>query len=222
LNNKIIEWGSIKALQMWADLRPEVVKSISSGQAVQAQNVARNLHVPEGRATPVSRSPSTARPPPDTPQTPSARAERKSPDLDSRRADSLSGVSGSDVPMAAVQEAAASTNPELIVTEPTPVAAEVDTSESRPPPLLEAALQKAAVKAAVAVPGSEEKREAEQEVKVIAEIAAAEASTEHSSTPPPASVSLDESGSSTPRCPPPSKVEDDLNPDPAPRDPAAD
>jgi osomolarity two-component system response regulator SSK1 len=52
LNNKIIEWGSIKALQMWADLRPEVVKSIASGQAVQAQNVARKLHVPEGRGTP--------------------------------------------------------------------------------------------------------------------------------------------------------------------------
>ncbi|KZT20652.1 hypothetical protein NEOLEDRAFT_1140490 [Neolentinus lepideus HHB14362 ss-1] len=50
LNNKIIEWGSIKALQMWADLRPEVVKSISSGQAAQAQSVAQKLHVPEGRS----------------------------------------------------------------------------------------------------------------------------------------------------------------------------
>lgn len=50
LNNKIIEWGSIKALQMWADLRPEVVKSISSGQAAQAQSVAQRLHVPEGRS----------------------------------------------------------------------------------------------------------------------------------------------------------------------------
>ncbi|KDQ65024.1 hypothetical protein JAAARDRAFT_28689 [Jaapia argillacea MUCL 33604] len=48
LNSKIIEWGSIKALQMWADLRPEVVKTISTGQAVQAQNVARRLHVPDG------------------------------------------------------------------------------------------------------------------------------------------------------------------------------
>lgn len=57
LNNKIIEWGSIKALQMWADLRPEVVKSISSDQAAQARNVARRLHVPEGRTTP-SASPS--------------------------------------------------------------------------------------------------------------------------------------------------------------------
>jgi len=57
LNNKIIEWGSIKALQMWADLRPEVVKSISTDQAAQARNVARRLHVPEGRTTP-SASPS--------------------------------------------------------------------------------------------------------------------------------------------------------------------
>ncbi|KAH8106074.1 hypothetical protein BXZ70DRAFT_1004358 [Cristinia sonorae] len=52
LNGKIIEWGSIKALQMWADIRPDVVRSISSGQAAQAQNVARRLHVPEGRSTP--------------------------------------------------------------------------------------------------------------------------------------------------------------------------
>ena len=52
LNGKIIEWGSIKALQMWADIRPDVARSISSGQAAQAQNVARRLHVPEGRSTP--------------------------------------------------------------------------------------------------------------------------------------------------------------------------
>lgn len=60
LNNKIIEWGSIKALQMWADIRPEVVRGFSTGQAAQAQNVARRLHVPEGRSTPTvarSRSP---------------------------------------------------------------------------------------------------------------------------------------------------------------------
>lgn len=49
LNNKIIEWGSIKALQMWADLRPEVVKNLASGQANQAQAVASNLHMPEFR-----------------------------------------------------------------------------------------------------------------------------------------------------------------------------
>ncbi|KAG1858966.1 hypothetical protein DFJ58DRAFT_715745 [Suillus subalutaceus] len=64
LNNKIIEWGSIKALQMWADLRPEVVKTISTEQTAQAQLVARLLHVPEGRTTPISslsRSPSKAR-----------------------------------------------------------------------------------------------------------------------------------------------------------------
>src|SRR5882762_528536 len=57
LNNKIIEWGSIKALQMFADLRPEVVKTISTGQTAQAHKVARGLHVPEGRVTP-SDSPS--------------------------------------------------------------------------------------------------------------------------------------------------------------------
>jgi osomolarity two-component system, response regulator SSK1 len=51
LNSKIIEWGSIKALQMWADIRPEVVKSITTGQAAQAQQVARRLHVPEGRSS---------------------------------------------------------------------------------------------------------------------------------------------------------------------------
>ena len=51
LNSKIIEWGSIKALQMWAEIRPEVVKSIATGQAQQAQQVARRLHVPEGRST---------------------------------------------------------------------------------------------------------------------------------------------------------------------------
>ena len=66
LNNKIIEWGSIKALQMWADIRPEVVKSITTGQAAQARDVASKLPVPEGRATPVaprSRSPSMSQKP---------------------------------------------------------------------------------------------------------------------------------------------------------------
>ncbi|KAI0069111.1 hypothetical protein BV25DRAFT_1845138 [Artomyces pyxidatus] len=57
LNSKIIEWGSIKALQMWADIRPDVVKTITSDQNAQAQNIARRLHVPEGRASP-SASPS--------------------------------------------------------------------------------------------------------------------------------------------------------------------
>ncbi|KAF6762476.1 hypothetical protein DFP72DRAFT_1060721 [Ephemerocybe angulata] len=46
LNNKIIEWGSIKALQMWADLRPDVVRSMNTGQAQQARAVAENLHMP--------------------------------------------------------------------------------------------------------------------------------------------------------------------------------
>ncbi|KAL5527154.1 hypothetical protein ACEPAG_5945 [Sanghuangporus baumii] len=49
LNNKIIEWGSIKALQMWADLRPEVVRNLASGQANQAKTIASRLHVPESR-----------------------------------------------------------------------------------------------------------------------------------------------------------------------------
>lgn len=61
LNNKIIEWGSIKALQMWADLRPDVVKNLSAGQAVQARNVAERLHVPTKprRTPPPSRSSSS-------------------------------------------------------------------------------------------------------------------------------------------------------------------
>jgi hypothetical protein len=46
LNNKIIEWGSIKALQMFTDSLPDFVKSVSAGQAVQAQNIA--AHMPEG------------------------------------------------------------------------------------------------------------------------------------------------------------------------------
>ncbi|TFY80634.1 hypothetical protein EWM64_g3378 [Hericium alpestre] len=66
LNSKIIEWGSIKALQMWADIHPEVVKTISSGQTVQAQNIARRLHVPEGRASPTA-SPSRSNSQPRTP-----------------------------------------------------------------------------------------------------------------------------------------------------------
>ncbi|KAF9464271.1 hypothetical protein BDZ94DRAFT_1256728 [Collybia nuda] len=62
LNSKIIEWGSIKALQMWADVRPEAVNTMTSGQAAQARNVAERLHVPKGRATPpLSRQPSMKR-----------------------------------------------------------------------------------------------------------------------------------------------------------------
>lgn len=54
LNSKIIEWGSIKALQMWADIRPEVVRSLATGQTAQAQQVGRRLHLPEGRSSPAS------------------------------------------------------------------------------------------------------------------------------------------------------------------------
>ncbi|KIM67697.1 hypothetical protein SCLCIDRAFT_1209799 [Scleroderma citrinum Foug A] len=53
LNNKIIEWGAIKALQMWADMPSEEERSLSTEQSAQAQVVARRLHVPDGRATPV-------------------------------------------------------------------------------------------------------------------------------------------------------------------------
>ncbi|KAK1235142.1 Two-component response regulator SSK1p [Marasmius sp. AFHP31] len=42
LNNKLIEWGSIKALQMWADLAPGVGMP-------EARNVAERLHVPRDR-----------------------------------------------------------------------------------------------------------------------------------------------------------------------------
>ncbi|KIL67387.1 hypothetical protein M378DRAFT_303324 [Amanita muscaria Koide BX008] len=49
LNSKIIEWGSIKALQMWADLRPSVMRSITQGQQAQARSVAERLHVPSSR-----------------------------------------------------------------------------------------------------------------------------------------------------------------------------
>src|SRR5258708_20354269 len=52
LNNKIIEWGSIKALQMVGDWRPDFVRSVSAGQTAQAQNIARRLHMPEGRVPP--------------------------------------------------------------------------------------------------------------------------------------------------------------------------
>ena len=52
LNNKIIEWGSIKALQMWADVRPDAMRNMNTGQAAQARNVAERLNIPKGRATP--------------------------------------------------------------------------------------------------------------------------------------------------------------------------
>ncbi len=59
LNSKIIEWGSIKALQMFADNRPDFIKSVSAGQTVQAQNIARRLHMPEGRVSPSPSRPGT-------------------------------------------------------------------------------------------------------------------------------------------------------------------
>ena len=57
LNNKIIEWGSIKALQMWADIRPDAVKTMTTGQAAKARDVAQRLHVPpKTRASPPPQS----------------------------------------------------------------------------------------------------------------------------------------------------------------------
>jgi osomolarity two-component system, response regulator SSK1 len=53
LNSKITEWGSIKALQMWADHGPDFAKT----QADKARSVAERLHVPNQRKTP---SPSRA------------------------------------------------------------------------------------------------------------------------------------------------------------------
>lgn len=64
LNNKIIEWGSIKALQMWADIRPEAVKNMSKGQAAQARAVAERLHMPPKK--PPSRQKSITPPEPST------------------------------------------------------------------------------------------------------------------------------------------------------------
>ena len=67
LNSKIIEWGSIKALQMWADIRPEFAKGFTNGQQEKAQTVAKKLHMPEGRIaldTSRSRSASLTQPPP--------------------------------------------------------------------------------------------------------------------------------------------------------------
>ena len=52
LNNKIIEWGSIKALQMWADIRPDAVETMQSGQTAQATRVAERLHVPPSAKVP--------------------------------------------------------------------------------------------------------------------------------------------------------------------------
>jgi len=40
LNNKLIEWGSIKALQMWAE-------PFATGQVQQAKNIAERLPTPK-------------------------------------------------------------------------------------------------------------------------------------------------------------------------------
>jgi osomolarity two-component system response regulator SSK1 len=51
LNNKIMEWGWMKALRMWADLHPGRRESIAKDLAAQAEDVVPNLHIPEGRLT---------------------------------------------------------------------------------------------------------------------------------------------------------------------------
>ncbi|KAK0467916.1 uncharacterized protein EV420DRAFT_1501933 [Desarmillaria tabescens] len=69
LNNKVIEWGSIKALQRWAE------PDFRSSQAEQARSVAERLVVPEHRRTPPPGQSSTGKttstaphPPPPPPQ----------------------------------------------------------------------------------------------------------------------------------------------------------
>lgn len=51
---------------MWADIRPDVVKTITTEQTAQAESIARRLHVPERRASP-SGSPSRSSSQPRTP-----------------------------------------------------------------------------------------------------------------------------------------------------------
>jgi osomolarity two-component system response regulator SSK1 len=50
LSDKIIEWGSIKALQMWAEVKPELVKNINDEQDAQARAVAKKLYMPPASA----------------------------------------------------------------------------------------------------------------------------------------------------------------------------
>ncbi|SJL01518.1 uncharacterized protein ARMOST_04840 [Armillaria ostoyae] len=70
LNNKVIEWGSIKALQRWAE------PDLRSSQAEQARSVAERLVVPEHRRTPspgqssARKATSTAPHPPPPPSQP--------------------------------------------------------------------------------------------------------------------------------------------------------
>ncbi|KAJ6516367.1 hypothetical protein C8R45DRAFT_856379 [Mycena sanguinolenta] len=47
LNNKVTEWGSIKALQMWADMPPPGGGSQSPLSMAQTKEIADRLHVPE-------------------------------------------------------------------------------------------------------------------------------------------------------------------------------
>ena len=53
LNSKIIEWGSIKTLQLWADARPKVVDGLADGEREKAQERAQTVmeksHVAEGQ-----------------------------------------------------------------------------------------------------------------------------------------------------------------------------
>lgn len=48
LNNKIVEWGSLKALQMWSEPRADMLRSLSAAQA-RSYGVAQRLQVPLSR-----------------------------------------------------------------------------------------------------------------------------------------------------------------------------
>ncbi|KAJ3783645.1 hypothetical protein GGU10DRAFT_388942 [Lentinula aff. detonsa] len=86
LNNKLIEWGSIKALSMYADMAPEVVRT----QTDQAKNIAERLHVPKGRKTPPS---------PPAPKSPAVQPATHTPSPPSALAQSLSPRSGTSSAM---------------------------------------------------------------------------------------------------------------------------
>ncbi|CAE6459140.1 unnamed protein product [Rhizoctonia solani] len=60
LDKKIIEWGSIKALQMWAD--PETAKNFQRGQEAKAKAVASHLRIENKRFRKADPSPSSKGP----------------------------------------------------------------------------------------------------------------------------------------------------------------
>ncbi|CAK5276108.1 unnamed protein product [Mycena citricolor] len=84
LNNKVTEWGSIKALQMWADVAPPAGSETGPVMiAAKAQQVAERLHVPakpNGKRREVVSLPSSDKPPPSASQTPPTTATTTTPD----------------------------------------------------------------------------------------------------------------------------------------------